>query len=134
MCYRPQTLRRSRTNARPMMDARRWSMLLCCCLAVSGCGSNSTTLTPSITQVGGVWIGSVTQISASGGPECLGFFQLSNGGSDRYTVQVTQNGATLTATGSSQSTDSNCSYTGTAGATTIALNATSCNPAGYQVT
>jgi hypothetical protein len=104
------------------------------CSGGSGGGSSPAAPTPTIAQAAGVWTGLVTQTGASGGPECLAMFQLSNGGSDRYTVSITQNGSTLTATASSQTTGQSCTYSGTAGTTSISLNATSCSPQGYQVT
>ena len=104
-------------------------------ILATGCGDDdSPTAPPSVVQVGGIWTGTVTQVSASGGPECLGLFQQSNGLTDNYTVSITQNGSSLTATASSQTGGETCNYTGTAGSNSVALNATSCNPSGYQAT
>lgn len=110
-----------------------------------GCGGeNSVTMpsTPAVAQVGGLWTGTVTQTSATG-TECAALFQSSNGASDRYTVQITQNGSKLTATSrvfdaalkpeASQTSGVSCSYTGTADGSTIALTGTSCTSSGYQV-
>jgi len=107
-------------------------LIVLVCL-IAACGSSSPAA-PSIAQVGGVWTGNVTQTGATSTTgECLAFFQQSNGGSDRYTVSITQTGSDLTATASSQSSGQSCNYTGTAGATTVSLNATACNPVGYAV-
>lgn len=113
-------------------------------LALTACGggdSNNGTSTPTtpsaptIAQVGGVWTGSVVQTSASGG-DCVGpFFQQSNGASDRYTVTISQSGTFLTATASSQTSGSSCTYSGTAGSNTLALNFLDCQSgAAYRVT
>ena len=112
-------------------------------------GGNSTPSAPSTTQVAGVWTGTLTQTSASGSfegldsnqGECLAFFQLSNGGSDRFTASIAQTGITLAATAISQATGQSCSYNGTAENSTISLTidgstmtATNCNSSSYQVT
>lgn len=105
--------------------------LACALLAVS-CGS-STPTAPSVAQVGGVWTGPVTQTGATGG-ECLGLFQLSTGASTPFTLAITQTASALTATASAQASGQSCSYTGTAGSNNLSLNATSCQPVGFQVT
>jgi hypothetical protein len=102
--------------------------------ALVGCGGGNSVTTPStpaVAQVGGVWTGTVTQTSATG-TECAALFQASNGASDRYTVQITQNGSSLTATSASQTSGIGCSYTGTVGGSTIALTGTSCTSAGLS--
>lgn len=107
-------------------------------LLVSACGSDSgspgSPSTPTIMQVGGVWVGNVTQSSVSGG-ECVGaLFQSSNGSSDRYTITINQSGSSLTGSATSQSTGQTCSYSGTAGSSTMTFNVTSCPSTGFRVT
>lgn len=113
----------------------RW-LLIALALMTAACGSDapSAPTPPPIAQVAGVWTGNVTQTVATGGPECLALFQLGNGGSAPFTLAVTQAGSALTATASAQATGQSCSYTGTAGSTTVSLNATACQPQGFQVT
>jgi hypothetical protein len=97
----------------------------------SSCGSSgsSTSPTPTIAQVGGVWKGTerVTAVTTS---ECIGQ-TLSAAGivgtSGTGTFQVTQSGATLNAVATSDSDGGTTNYTGTAGANSMALNFTSCN-------
>jgi hypothetical protein len=97
---------------------------------LSACGGNTPTA-PSIAQVSGVWIGLASQSSVSGG-QCSDVFV--NGAESSYTLSITQTGSTLAATSSSQLTGIHCSYTGTAGSNTVALNATGCSASAYQVT
>jgi hypothetical protein len=98
---------------------------------LSACGGNTTPTAPSIAQVGGVWIGLASQSSVSGS-QCSDVFV--NGAESSYTLSITQTGSTLAATSSSQLTGIRCSYTGTAGSNTVALNATSCSASAYQAT
>lgn len=93
----------------------------------------TTTSIPATAQVGGVWTGTVTQTSVNGG-ECANLFQLSTGVRSPFSLQVTQSGSSLTATAASQSTGQSCSYTGTAGGSSVALTGTGCQPSGYQAT
>jgi hypothetical protein len=98
---------------------------------LSACGGNTAPTAPSIAQIGGVWTGLASQSSVSSG-QCSDFFV--NGAASSYTLSVTQTGSTLAATGSSQLTGIQCSYTGSAGSNTVTLNATSCSTSAYQVT
>jgi len=112
---------------------------LVCIVFVAACGgsgkSNSSpaspTPTPTVTNLAGVWTGSVSQTSATGGPECLAVFQSANGGRDTLTAIISQTGSSLTATATSQTSGQGCTYSGTVGTRTAALNMTSCNPQGY---
>ena len=95
------------------------------------CGGGSSSPTapaaPTIANAAGVWVGNVTQTSATSSTgECATLYQLSNGLSDRFTASITQSSTTLTATASSQTSGSSCAYSGTAGTNNITLNATSC--------
>ena len=92
-----------------------------------GNGGSPTNPTPQVAQVGGVWTYTSTLTGVSGG-ECVGaIFASSIGFTDSGTMQVTQTGSALTAVATSNSDGSSCRYSGTAGATTIALNWTSCD-------
>ena len=93
----------------------------------SGCGDNSpSSPTPSTAQVAGVWNLTSTVTSVSGG-ECFGPpFQTLVGQRGAGTAQIQQTGASLTATVTDDSTGGSCSHSGTAGASSLALNTTSC--------
>jgi len=102
-------------------------------MLASACGGSSSPTAPSIAQVGGAWTGLVTQTSVSGG-ECVGvLFQSSNGASDRFTASITQDGSSLTASASSQTAGHSCVYTGTAGSSSVSLNATFCQPSSVRL-
>jgi hypothetical protein len=95
-----------------------------------GGGESSTpaaptpTPTPTITNVAGVWTGTARLTSVSGG-ECVGAtLAASIGSPSSFTFQVTQSGSTLTAVWTSTTTGIFVNYSGTAGAGTMALNAT----------
>jgi hypothetical protein len=96
-------------------------------LLAAGCGGDSPiTPTPPIAQVGGVWAATETITSATGG-ECFEpTFRASVGSTGTGTLQITQAGAQLTVRFTDATTGASCDYVGTAGATTIALNLTSC--------
>lgn len=102
-------------------------------LAALACGGGSKSPTapgpPPIVQVAGVWTATM-RLTGVGGGECVGDVLAGFiGDTERYTAAITQAGASLTATVSSQETGLSCSHTGTAGSTTISLNATSCQAA-----
>lgn len=103
-----------------------------CCLAAffycSACGGDSPTA-PSVAQVSGVWLATVNLTSVSGG-ECVGATIAALGQpAQTFTVQISQTGSALTATATSTSTGVSTTYSGTAGANSIALNATSSSAA-----
>lgn len=110
-------------------------------LALAACGggggSPSSPSTPQIAQVAGLWRVTATLSSVSGG-ECAGpFLQALIGtpsGVSRSSVSITQNGATLTATSTSDSNGSTCQYTGNAGANTFTLNWQSCQIGVFRLT
>lgn len=96
-----------------------------------GCGSDSPTA-PSAqqpqqpAQVSGLWAFTGTVTSVSGG-ECFATaFQALIGERSSGTIQIQQTGASLTATVTDNGTGGSCTYSGTAGATSVALNTTSC--------
>ena len=102
-------------------------------LVALNCGGDSTSptsptapSTPTIAQVAGVWTGTATLTSVTGG-ECVGtVLQSAVGSADSFTAAVTQTGSTLSATITSQSSGLSCSYSGTAGSNTVTLNLTTC--------
>jgi hypothetical protein len=97
-------------------------------LFLVGCsGSDSPTKpTPTTAQVAGVWSVTETVTSVNGGECFAAIFQSTVGSASRGTMQVSQSGASLTATFTSDSTGGSCSYQGTAGSSSIALNLVSC--------
>lgn len=101
-------------------------------LLVASCGSETPTA-PSIAQVAGVYTGSLRTTAVTGG-ECLGAaLQGSIGTSSPITASFTQNGAAISATIASQATGLNCSLSGTADSSTIALTLTSCQAGNFSV-
>lgn len=104
-------------------------------VSCAACGSSpASPSAPTIAQVGGVWTGSVTQTSVSGG-ECIGTtLAASNGSADHYTVTIAQAGTALTGTATSQTSGQTCNYAGTAGTNTITFNVTSCPTVGFRLT
>jgi hypothetical protein len=97
----------------------------------SSCGSgggSSTAPTPTIAQVAGVWrvTARATNITTS---ECVGATLAANGfigTTSNSTAQITQSGANLTVIATDVATGAVTNYTGSAGASTIALNFQSC--------
>ncbi len=73
--------------------------LLVCWLGVCTAACSSSPTAPSIIQVGGLWAGSTRLANVTGG-ECVGttLSALSLGTVQNYTVQITQTGASLSAT------------------------------------
>jgi hypothetical protein len=102
---------------------------------ISACGGSNAPIptasgVPIIPLVAGNWTGTLTQVQATGGPECLAELQQSTGVVDRFVLSVTQTGATLSAAGNDEDIPDSCSYVGTAGNTdAFALQASSCQPA-----
>ena len=99
-------------------------------LVALSCGGGSSSPTapsaPTIAQVAGVYTGTSTLTSVSGG-ECVGtLFQSAVGAVSAFTAGVTQMGSTLSATVTSQTTGISCSYSGTAGSSAVTLNLTTC--------
>lgn len=91
-----------------------------------GKSSTPTSPTPVTAQVAGVWGYTATVTSASGG-ECLASaFQTAVGFRSSGTIQIQQNGSSLSATTTEDGSGASCSYTGTAGANSLALNLVSC--------
>lgn len=102
--------------------------LVLAALLVAACSGDNgpSSPTPTTVQVGGVWSITTTVTSTSGG-ECFApLFQSLIGTTGTGTVQIQQSGASLTATVTDDGGGGACTYTGTAGTNTIALNTTSC--------
>lgn len=92
-----------------------------------GCGDDSpSSPTPTTVQVAGVWTFNDTVTSVTGGECFASVFQAAVGTRGTGTAQIQQSGASLTATITDDATGGSCSYTGTAGTNTIALNVVSC--------
>ena len=110
------------------MQMRRALSTAIAMIAVScGGGSPSAPSSPTIAQVAGVWAYRNTLTTVSGG-ECVGAaLQGAIGITSTGTLQITQSGASLNATSTDDTDGSNCTYTGTAGSSSIALNGTGCS-------
>lgn len=96
-------------------------------MCVSACGGSDTSPSPQVAQVSGVWNVTSTITSVTGGDCLAAAFQTIVGSVGRGTMQVSQSGSSLTATFTSSADGSSNSYQGTAGASSIALNETSCS-------
>jgi hypothetical protein len=84
-------------------------------------------------NVEGVWNGSMTRVQSYGGGcagEVIETFLPTN---DFGTLSMAQDGTTLSATLTMESTGLACRYVGSASGTSIALNATSCDRTGLLV-
>ena len=97
-------------------------------LALSAaCGSDSAPTAPSIAQIAGVWRGSVTTASVSGG-ECLGpTFASQIGGTSQVSAAISQSGASISSTITSITSGSNLVYTGSVGASAVQLTFSTCS-------
>ena len=94
--------------------------------ALAACGSSSSMPTPQPLQLAGIWTMTETRTSVTGG-ECLdGTFQPTVGTSNPMTMTFTQNGTSLNATGTGQSSGVTCSWSGTADVDRFALTLLSC--------
>jgi len=119
------------TNNRSDLSMRRLNRIafVVCAIFTGACGGGSkspTSPTPQYVQVGGVWSVTTTVTATSGGECFAAAFQSLIGTTDRGTMQISQNGSSLSATFTSDSDGSSCSYQGTAGVSVVALNTTSC--------
>ena len=98
-------------------------------LVLSGlwaCGGGSSPAAPAASaQVGGLWTGTTTTRSVSGG-ECLGPLLAGSSDRPRVTVEIQQTGSSLTAKVTNILYGTSCTYAGSAGTTTISLNMQSC--------
>jgi hypothetical protein len=94
----------------------------------AGCGGGpSAPSTPPPVQAAGAWRGALRVTSGTGEP-CVGAaFQSAAGVSFDYTLSVQQSGERLTATSTSPATGIVCQLAGTAGASSIVLNLTTCS-------
>ena len=96
---------------------------------LSACGGGSSPAAPSPSapaQVGGLWTGNATRTGVTGG-ECLGpVIGNSSDRSPRISVTIQQTGSQLTATVTNTLYAAACTYSGSAGPTTISLALQSC--------
>ena len=114
--------------------------LALCITAACGGGSSSPTAptpaptpppAPQIVQVAGLW-GYTATLTGSTGGGCLSeFFQSQIGATDTGTVQVTQQGSSLEALVTSDSTGTSTRYAGTAGSSSVALTAVAGDVGGF---
>ena len=97
-------------------------------IGTAGCGSSDSPTSPSnAVQVAGTWTYTLRLTGASGG-ECVGAdLQNATPLNDGGTLEITQNGASLTATVQSNLVSGTCSYTGTASTDSFVLNLTRCD-------
>ena len=88
---------------------------------------------PTVAQLAGVWTMTETRTALSGG-ECLeGTLNSTIGSVTPLTMSFNQNGSSLNASGTVQTTGISCSWTGTADVGRFALNMTSCQAAVNQI-
>jgi len=106
---------------------------------VTACGSDSTPTpspapsTPTRVQVAGIWTMTETRTGITGG-ECLeGALNSTIGTSFNDTLNITQNGAALTAVTTAQTSGVSCNWTGTADTDRFVLNLTSCQANANQI-
>jgi hypothetical protein len=111
--------------------------MLAVAVIAAGC-QDSRTVNPVaasvfVPNISGLWTGPMTLLSATGG-ECVGgvipTFLPSN---DQGTVTIGEDGTTLTATLTMESTGLACRFTGNNAAGTFTMNATSCDRTGLIV-
>ena len=97
-------------------------------IGAAGCGSSDSPTSPSnAVQVAGTWTYTLRLTGVSGG-ECVGAdLQNATPPNDGGTLEITQNGASLTATVQSQLVSGTCAYTGTASSNSFILNLTRCD-------
>ena len=96
-------------------------------VAMIGCGGDGSPTGPAaVAQVAGVWSLSTTVTSVTGGECFSGVFQALVGARGTGTIQIQQSGSSLTATSTDNATGGSCTYSGTAGSNSIAVNTTSC--------
>jgi hypothetical protein len=115
-----------------LLSVQKRSVLFALALLVlsglSACGGDSSPTAPSgPAQVEGLWTGTSTLNSVTGG-ECVGSLLSAQGlvWSPKLTVTFQQSGSSLTATVTETGTATICTYSGSASTTTISLNMQSC--------
>jgi len=98
-------------------------------LVLSGllaCGGGSSPAAPAaFAQVDGLWTGTATNTTVTGG-ECVGTLLRGATASPRVTFTIQQTGSSLTAKVTNTLYAPVCTYSGSAGTTTISLNLQSC--------
>jgi hypothetical protein len=107
---------------------KRLAMFVLAASCISACAGDSPAA-PSLgqaAQVAGVWRGTATTASVSGGECFASVFQTFVGGSGAVSMTLTQNGTNVTATVPGSDGTSTNTYTGTVGASALTLNSTTC--------
>ncbi len=108
---------------------KRLTMFVLAVSCVSACAGDSPS-GPSLSQaaqVAGLWRGTATTTSISGGECFASVFQGFVGGSGPISMTLTQNGANVTATVPGADNSSNYTYAGTVGASSLTLSSTACS-------
>lgn len=100
-------------------------------IVVAACGSDSSSSTApsasSTAQVAGVWRGTFTQASVSGG-ECLGpIFLAGNGSVAQVSVAFQQSASTISAIATATASGSTISMGGSVGQSAVTMNWTACS-------
>src|SRR5215203_1175413 len=111
-----------------LTSMRNFALLLV--VAAAGCGSGGpvTPAQPQPVQAAGTWRGTMRVTSGTGEACVASAFQSAAGVTfNDYNLSVQQSGATLTATSTSIATGITCQLVGTATASSIALNMTTCD-------
>ena len=108
-------------------------LILVAIVAVSACGSDSSSVapTPTIAQIAGVWRGTARTASTSGGECFAATFASTVGGSGPITVAVSQSGASVGATVTSDANGGNYTYSGSVGQSAISLTGSSCSACNF---
>lgn len=123
-----------RVSCTPLFDPRgsaalrsaRRALAVLLLSSLSTCGGSSPAAPSGPAQVAGIWKGTLTVTSITGG-ECVGaVLQSAVGRATTFTASVQQSGSSLSATVSDAGTGTSCTYSGSAGPTTISLNLQSC--------
>lgn len=96
-------------------------------LASVACGSDSPTAPTPPAQLAGVWRGTLTETSVTGG-ECLGpLFLAGVGASAPVSVAFTQSGGNVSAIATLTNTGGNYTYTGSVGQSALTMNGSTCS-------
>jgi hypothetical protein len=115
---------------------KRLTMLVLALSCVSACAGDSPS-GPSIgqtAQVAGLWRGTATTSSVSGGECFASLLQSAVGGSGAISMTLTQNGSTVSATLPGSDSTTNYTYSGTVASSTLTLSGTctGCDAIGVQ--
>jgi hypothetical protein len=107
-----------------LLSAFACAVVVAAAIACGSSGSPTAPATPTIVNVGGVWTGT-SRITGVTGGECIGaILQGQVGSTSASTLQVTQNGSSLTVRATDPASGAFTDYSGTAGRDTVTLNGT----------